>query len=242
MTVETDLLTPDDDTVVVTLADLVGPDKKYATVEDLAKAYVNADRHIDALESDLDEARSELTKRVTIEDFMDKMQSAKDKNDERPPVTPASGQNTPPAAALTPEQVKGLLNEELSNLRVQDQRNANAAFVKQELQAAYGKGYVNRLKERASELGVTPEYLADLAKLQPKVVLELIGLPAAQPRGITPPRSSFDALKAPPRRDEKNYKYYQKIRRENPTLYFSPKFRMEMHAEAERQGETFYSD
>lgn len=231
-----------DEPVNLTFEDLVGPGKKYANADELAKAYGHADKQIATLGADLDDIRTELTKRVTLEEALDKFAAPRDDVSTRqPPVTDTAPRNEPPAAGLDEDAVKGLLSKELNALRQKDLQDQNVKFVKDALVSAFGRNYVQRLKDRADELGVSVEYLSELSKTQPKVVLSLIGTPERQPPPGTPPRPALDTGRTfVDRRNERNYKYYNNMRKTDPKKYFAPKTRMEMHNDAMRLGDAFF--
>lgn len=221
-------------------AELVGPDKRYKTAQEAARAIVEKDRHIDNIQNELAGMRQELNTRVTLEEFMDKMASQQDRPN---PAQPANGGSEidPPAGSVDETSVAKMIEDRLATAREQDRQKANLDFVRVELEAAFGKGYANRLQAIAKELGVGTKFLNDLAAKAPKAFLELVLKQKSDiAPGITPPQNAINAP-FPSQGQKRNWQFYEKIRKENPRLYWTPKVQNELHKMAQEQGSTFFA-
>jgi hypothetical protein len=77
------------------LEQFVGEGKKFKTVEDLAKAYANANSHIDELRTDLQSTREFIS---------DELKKLAEQRNQAPPVTPnpETGSNPNPAPVAPP--------------------------------------------------------------------------------------------------------------------------------------------
>lgn len=227
------------------LAELVGEGKKFATVEDLAKGKLQSDAFITRLEQENAGIREDLTKRATIEEFMDKI-----KPQESPaPVTPVSEpmkQEPPQAQAaeqgMTPEEIRAAIEEQINKDKEQSQAQRNLAQVQEELQKAWGPQYSHMLRDKAKELGVNEEYLQSLAASQPQVFLATVGAHVKTPTvgNVAPPASSQTTTFENGTVGKKNFKHFSKMRKENPSEYWSKSTQNEMHRLAGEMGSSFY--
>lgn len=213
--------------------DLVGEGKKYRDPDALAKKTVHADQHISNLESELAELRQELATRTTIEDMMDKLNQRQPTREPLDTTQPEPGKDQ---VDLTSE-VQRLLAAE----KEKDRREANISKTRAGLRERFGADYNNRLTQIADELSVSKDFLTQMAASSPEGFMKLVDS-VAKPddnRPVTPPKGSIDPFKiASP--GTKNKAYYDKIRKEDPNLYFSRRVQNEMHAEAVKQGASFY--
>lgn len=216
------------------VADLVGEGKKYKDLNALAKAKIFADEHIKRLEAEAEERAKELDKRLVVEEMMAEIKA----------MAKAPAQNTnpePKATSTTDEQVSKddiakLVTSELMKLTEKQKQEQNLKQVADELTKVWGTDYSSALLRRSKELELTPEFMNQLASVNPKAFLRMVVEPVTQLPNYTPPKGIRSDTKLT---GEKNYKYYQKIRKENPRLYAS--LQMEMFKQAEKLGDSFYN-
>lgn len=215
---------------------LVGEGKKYRDQELLAKAALEKDRFIRQLEQETAALRSELQQRVTLEEFMDKVNSGK-------AIEDVARIESPPAErGVSPEDIENRVIQRLSDARDVERRHQNAKTVKEVLLQKLGKDYLRTLADKAEELGVNDKFLTELAQTQPKAFLSLFNaMPVGKPDVSFTPPSGISTERMPRASSEKTWSYFEKLRKENPVVYFSPKTQNDMHKEATRQGDAFYS-
>lgn len=109
---------------------LVGEGKKYRTVEDLAKAYINADMHINELRDDLEERKRN---EKMLEDILTEIRAQ--------PNTNADAQehnSTAQSSNMTPEQVANITKATLKQQTDQQRADANVQRSLQMLDQHYG--------------------------------------------------------------------------------------------------------
>jgi hypothetical protein len=138
------------------------------------------------------------------------------------------------------EEIAQLITKQLQEQRERDSHLSNADQVKQELEKVWGKDFSYKLNVRAQELNLGQEFLASLAATSPNAFLTLVlGEQRDKKDDIfTPPSGGSNP---PPGEDNtRNFKYYQKIRREDSKRYRLPSFQAEMHEAAARMGKAFY--
>lgn len=212
----------------VKLEDLVGEGKKYKDVNELAKAKAHADSFIEQLKREKEEAVSELATRAAVEEAIKKLQGTNANGGTSTPTgtTTSQTQTTEHKATLTLEDVDKLLEDRQrkqradSNLAV-----ANEAIVKYAGTAEKGREF---LATKAKELGIPADKLAEIGKDSPAALLRILGVEAGKTTPITTDvrktavlQTSADKpfdLEAPMTKAD-----YDKLRREDPTTYFSPK-------------------
>lgn len=229
----TELFTPEQ--TEVRFEDLVGEGKKFRDPDAVAKKIVHADQHISNLEKELAEMRDELLKRTAVEDMLAKLEQKQ---------TPTRGTLDTPQPDTGKDKEIDLaakVQELLKTEKEKERREANLQKSKAGLKERFGADFNQRLEGIADELSVSKEFLSQMAASSPDGFLKLVDS-VAKPddnRPVTPPKGTIDPFKISSP-DRKNKAYYDKIRRDNPNLYFSRRVQNEMHAEAVKQGASFY--
>ena len=238
--------TPDPNSV--TVEDLVGEGKKYATIEELAKSRVHADIAIAARERELAEAREELNKRITYEELVEQLGRPNERE------APRSSERQP--APETPANVPHIKDEDLAarirEIQAQDNREqrlqSNVSQVTQRMLEEFGtetkaSEYLNG---KARELGVDIKFLQDQAAQAPKAFFKTIGLEDAvsPPARPTDGNVNTDALRTQnpggtPKAD--TYAFYENMRKTDPARYFLPATQNRLMKAALEKGDAFFN-
>jgi hypothetical protein len=219
---------------------LVGEGKKFADDEALARGKYEADEFIEQLKREQDELRKELATRMTLEEFWEKTHSQSKTNEDQgtpPPREPAAQSNAP-----TKEEIAELVRQQLSEATTQSQKVRNVEYVKSELAKTFGPNFSEKLRQRAEELGSSIDFLGSMAETQPKAFLTLMTggvVTTTPPRHDAPPRTQV-RTEGPSPKTGKTFKDYERIRRENPTLYWQASTQQEIFKAAKELGEAFY--
>ncbi len=151
------------------LKGLVGEGKKYATLEAALSSIGPAQEHILRLEDELRQARESVQSGDALKETYETVQEMLTKLRE-----------TPQASVVDEAAIAGLLDRKLTEREQKQIVAANAATVKQALEAKYGDKAKEVYDAKAEELGIKDGFLNDLAVKSPKAVLELFGIkPAA---------------------------------------------------------------
>lgn len=217
----------------VTIDTLVGEGKKYRDINELAKAYVNADGHIDELRRDLAQARA---------------RSDAEKNQE--PVVPTQQQQADPPPAVTErpqsnEDLRTLVGRELEALTESKRFEQNVESTAQTLVDYFGDAQKanQAVKDKARELGVSPDWLRDSAARSPKAFYATMGinLEAEKRDTSTPAPRSDIRLETNQNNGKKNYAYFEQLRKSDKASYYSQSVQNEMHRLAREQGDAFYA-
>lgn len=229
------------------LEEYVGEGKKFKDPEDLAKGKAHSDAFIYRLQKEAEELRKELNTRIKLEEFMDRMNSQNTDGAHQATQTAGTGDqaNGTASNATSPDDIERLIEQRLAQIEAEKQQKQNLDIARAKLQEVYGESYQTALEARTAELGLTKEFVANLAKTQPKALFALLGVDNQQKRdeSIFTPRGSVNTsgLANTNQSSEKNWAYYEKVRKQNPAAYFSVQVQNEMHKQAAKLGERFYS-
>lgn len=231
------------------LDQLVGEGKKFKDQEALAKGKFEADKTIEARDRELAELREELTKRLSNEDLLKQFESHQQRNtNTMDNVKPEADNITPSAKADTPLKDEDLI-ERIRNVtkedREREQMQANLEVVKDALLKAFGtpEKAAEAVRQKASELGVSVDFLQSAAAKSPKAFFVQLGL-ESQAQNALAPRSDVNVQSlnySNPGIKEGTYEWYRQIQKTNPGVYFSPKIQNQLMKDALRLGDAFYS-
>lgn len=219
-------------------AELVGEGKKFQDNEALAKGKWHSDRHARRLEEELEQTRQELQRRLTAEDLVKQLQTANAANTRNDDRDPEDKVELPDLSHLKGEvltEVQRLLKEQ----QTQSQAERNVAKVTETLQTAWGSNFKSKLAARARELDLDQDYLASLAQSKPDTFLKIVLPKDSLSNDYVPTTSSTRTTVSAS--GERNKAYYDKIRKENPKLYYSKQIQAQEHRDAIRLGRAFFN-
>jgi hypothetical protein len=222
-----------DDKDELSVESLIGEGKKYATPDDALKSVPHAQKHIQSLERQVEELRQELQEKLTLEQVLQKIEGNQSKD-------PDTG-NDPDIATAVKSAAAEELPKLFKSMLTEHAAEQNVASVQDELVRRYGTGEKAKeaLANKARELGVEVSDLRLMAQRSPKAVLAYF--PSTS--GNQASQGSVNTAALRDTGGERNYAYYQKLRRENPTMYFDKKTQIAMERdamEARRAGRNFY--
>ena len=148
------------------LAEYVGAGKKYATIDEVHKAFPNAQKHISTLEEENRQLKEDNAKRRTAEELLNDIQSR---------VTPQSNGDTIPPKVDIPD-ISSLVRQEVERVKIEESYKVNQKTVVDELTKVYGDKAREKYAALATELGVTKENLNQLALTSPTAFFKLAGI------------------------------------------------------------------
>lgn len=226
------------------VAELVGEGKKYADVLSLARSRLEADNHIDRIEKENRGLRTELEKRLSMEELVTKLQT---KQPDPVGTTEGSTQDEKPAAqGLTQEQLAKMVNDLVEAKVSANTQRQNLTQVRDSLKNAFGDNFVAKLEEVRSQLGLTQEFMDQMAKQTPQALLKLVGADAVKKEDSVPsmPKGSIDTSKVTMRGSQSNdgfkgQNYYRSLLKSDPKAFWNPKTQLEMHNMAMRDPERY---
>lgn len=211
--------------------------------EVLAKGKLEADNYIKELETQLSQFRDDLGKQDYAKELLTKLQErATSSANVNPGVTQEYNGGADPedntTSPVSEEILKSLVEKTLTEREHQSTVTQNLNAVNQKLEESYGTGAESHVKKKAAELGMSIDRLQELAAESPNAFFALIGEPhkVSQPMVQGSVRTEGVNMQ---RSTERNFDYYQKLRRENKSQYYTPKVQQQMFEDRLRLGEKF---
>jgi hypothetical protein len=235
------------------LSEYVGEGKKFKTTADLAKAKAYSDAFIERLQKEQAALRNELNTRIKVEELMDRMSTVNNtRSDANTQSTQTGGENGQDGAAnknLSPADIEKVVEERLYKKEQEARIQNNTKLVIDQLKLSFGDNYIEEVDSRIKNLGISREFVNETAKREPKAVFVLLGLneqktQATQNQGIfgNPIRSNVNTTSFGIKdTGNKTFSDFEKIRKEEPSRYFTPAVQNEMHKLAMELGDRFYS-
>lgn len=200
------------------------------------------DDFIEQLKTEKNELLEDLKKQRTVEELL---------QEARQNVTPKqnipSEGGTPPAKApkqdVDPDDLVKRVLEASEEKQRQAKLTANAQEVSDRLVQEFGDQIKANefVRSKAAELGVSMNFLLEAASNSPRAFYELVKISEA-PKSAPAPKGDVNAAalkNAPTGVKEGTFAWWDALRRENPTLYFSPKMSQQRMKDARKEG--FYS-
>lgn len=217
------------------------PDENKAK-QKLARGKWESDNYIKTVERKNDELIEELTKlreeankQAGMQELLDRMMKQPQDHENR---NVNEDQNRQPQ--FDPKQLESLVSTKIQEHETSRKQAENYAAVQAKLKERFGSNYQNVLRQEMEQLGLDEQYLNDMARNRPQVFYRTFGLDQPQqtenfqapPRGSTPFK---------PVQEKRTWDWYQKMKRDNPKLYYDPKTTVQMHNDAQALGlQEFY--
>lgn len=155
--------------------EFVGEGKKYKSLQDALKSIPHAQAHIQNLERELTEAKTEAAKARAMDELFEEI------NKSRADTAP----QTPPASSNTPDiDINGAVEEVLARRESQKVAKENADKVISAFYEKFGDQSEAQFIKLAEENGMPLAYLNTLAQTSPQVVLKLAGMVAAPKKDV----------------------------------------------------------
>lgn len=233
------------------LAELTGPGgkfdrSKYTSEIDMykamAKGKVFADQIVDIKNRTSDaqreeylKVRQELDTRASVKDLFDQMRQQPSNSE-----TPKQNDNAEP---FDPSKLEDLVDKKVRQIESLKKQNDNATLVRAKLKEQFGTSFQTILKERTEALGLTEEFVNDLAKNHPSVLFRTLGIegqPTQDNLFQAPPRSQqrSDSF-APTSSQKRTWSYYKNLFKAKPELKFDRQTAIQMQEDAINMGEAF---
>lgn len=230
------------------LQELVGNDKKFKTVDDLAKGKLESDKFISKLESEnkdlrdlVAKAQGRLEEAERRASFLERVTSGhRDQSDEgsnQEPARPNPNENTTRQSALSTDDVIKLM-EERERERTQ---KANLDTVDRALLKEFGAEAKNIVSQKADELGLPIEYLINTARTSPTAFYNLIGLQPTSNRNASL-TSRVNGSQTSPASGIRNQAYYEKLKTSMGAWKFATdkSLQIQMHKDMSALGDRYF--
>lgn len=224
---------------------LVGEGKKYTTVEDLAKAYLNADNFIETLKDENRVLRDQSTKLSSLEEALEKLQaSGSSANNDEGEVGDVPKNN------LDADQVAKMVGQTLLKLETTKTVEGNLKAADAKLKEVFG----DRAKAVYDEVASSPAMKATLMSLAQQSPDEFVkffvnikgnnGITQTQSGGVGGGSSvntvNLGSAFANRVGDPETKDYYNDLRQKDPSKYYSQAVQIQMNNAALKNPDKFF--
>lgn len=211
--------------------------------EVLAKGKLEADGYIKNLEEQLKQLREDLGKQEYSKQLLEQLQNKATQPASVNPVVANNNKGSTATEGNTQPQVsedtlKSLVEQTLTNRERENTVKQNLAIVDEELQKTYGTEAPVVVQAKAKELGLSLQRLQELAAESPNAFFNLLGEPNKVMAPIVQGTIRTEGVNMQASAD-RNWEYYQNIRRTNKQLYYSPKIQRQLMEDKARLGAKF---
>lgn len=206
------------------LETLVGENKKFKTVADLARGKAEADQYIELLKKKADDMAKELNTRTSLDSFLDKMKN---------PQTPAEPVVTPqgdPKAPLDDSEIEARILKALEQRESSRAQETNVNRVSRVMNDQFGDNAQLVINKKSKELGIPANELKALAAKSPEAFFTLVGVSETPAPGLAPavPQNRLNGGALNSQSNVRNKAFYDKMKTADPKKYFDNKTTVEM--------------
>lgn len=225
------------------LEELVGDGKKFKTAEELARGKAEADAFIERLKREQEALRNELNTKLTLEQYIDKMAGTGITN--TPPPNEPNGNQGENLQGLKPEDVERLIDQRVSQREAERIQTENLRTVKEQLTQQFGPDFSTKLKSIGQDIGMSEQDMTDMARTRPKALLALVAAQGGQAQAATKnslftPPTGVNGFRSEGQPVDRTQRYYDNLKKNNPSEYWSPSIQNQLHKDAIRLGEKFF--
>lgn len=219
---------------------------KYASDDEMhramAKGKYEGDMYIDHFKKTQDELRADYSRLreeynagQSLKELIDQLKSAKVSEDDKNLV------DDDKSAALDLSKIEELVQSKIQATKQQEKEEANFGTVQAKLLEVWGPNYANTLKQQVSQLGLTADFVNDLARKYPQVLFRTLGLDGQRQSETfqAPPSSTQRNDPFAPNVNKRTWSFYEKMRKNEPAKYFDPKTQDQMFKDALSLGDSF---
>lgn len=218
--------------------------EKWKDPEVIAKGKLEADAYIETLESQLRQMREDIGKQDYTEKLLQQLQQKAPKSTDGNTVAPntnnVSGTNADgnTSQSVSEDDLKSLVEKTLTEREAQATVSQNLSVVEAHLKESYGTEANAVVKKKAEELGMSLSRMEELAKESPTAFFALLGDAKKPVKPMTHGSIRTEGV-ANKNTGERDWGYYQQLRRENKALYYSAQTQRQMYEDKKRMGDKF---
>lgn len=204
--------------------------EQWADPQVLAKGYAHAQKRIQELEAKAEQYAEQDYAKNLLEQLQ--KQQAPEAATQAAPEAPIA--ETVDQTNLRPEDIESLLNKTLL------EREA-IAKVDKTLRDRFGDAANTVVHQKAKELGLSIDRMQELSKEAPDAFLAMIGGPVKTENNNVPSPSVNTQSSNFNKGTQRNWAYYNKLRKENPNMYNTPQVQQQMFQDRVALGAAFNS-
>ena len=210
--------------------------------ETLAKGKLEADGYIKNLEDQLVQMREDMKKQDYQADLLAQLQ-----NKATETTTVNNGESNNNNGSIDTQNTTGVVDEDtlkslVEKTLTQREKNStvqqNLSQVDKELESSFGTEAAATVQKKAEELGMSMDRLRDIASESPSAFFTLIGQPEKTFSPMVQGSVRTEGVNMQASAD-RNWSYYQNLRRENPNEYYSPKIQQQLIQDKMKMGDKF---
>lgn len=210
--------------------------------EVIAKGKYEADRFIKQLEEQNRSLREDLDKAARLDEMLEVLKKSQGKASEggegsRNPLQNTEGHTDD--SVTSDEKVRALIEAQMKEHEAKTTYEKNVKEVDAELVRRFGDSAANVVARKAAELEMTVQEAELLAASKPKAFFRLMGLDVDNKSS---PTLSGSAVRSEAREvggQARDWNYYNKIRRESKSKYYSPSVQKQMYRDMQALGDKF---
>lgn len=209
--------------------------------EAMAKSLLSADPHIKKLEAENATYREAQQKEAFAESLLEELRKTQ---------TPTSGEVVKPESTggdegattpTNPEDIKKLVEEAISLKEQESTVAQNVAEADRLMVERFGDQAGSELGKKAEELGVSKEYMLEVAQKSPNAFMRLMGdAPAQQTNSSTEGSVNTSALQVSNSNGKKSWSYYKELMRKDEKTYRSREVQAQLNKDIAEQGDAFF--
>lgn len=218
--------------------------ENWRDTETLAKGKLEADTYIKNLEDQLNQMRTDLSKQDYAAQVLEELRgkaadtsTAKTSEAKLKDTAGVEEDGTP--STLDEDTLKSLVEKTLVEREEQGKVQLNLQTVQTQLTQRFGEQAGQAVRAKAEELGMSLQRMEQVASESPAAFMALFGpAPQAQSNNFLNGSVNTESVNMQAS-TQRNWDYYQKMRRENPNQYYTPKIQQQLMADKLRQGDGF---
>ena len=211
----------------------VGEGKKYADVGEAIKALHHSQEHIQTLETENRDLRTQAEKAKTTEEILEALRTKQEE-----------GADNSHTTSIDEKALEEMLDRKLTDREQAAVATNNIKLVDTKMKSMFGDKAKSQLRAKATELGVSLDSMMRTASESPDAFMRWFDGGVSQ--NATSLNSDVNTEKfeqdvGSQQVKQGTYKYYEKMRKEHPSKYFSPAIQLEMNNNAANMGDKFYA-
>jgi hypothetical protein len=209
--------------------------------EVIAKGKLEADQFITDLQRQVAELREDLGKQDYSKQLLDALQNKATQTTSVNSVENKGGtEEVKTKTNLSEEDLKSLVETTLTQRERNATESQNLQVVEGKLTELYGTEAAAKVLQKSKELGISSKRLEEIAKESPSAFFALIGEKAPETKTFVNGTVNTNSASLQATSD-KNWKYYQDLRKKDKRTYFTPEVQRQLMTDRERLGDKFYS-
>lgn len=199
----------------------------WADPQNIAKGKIEADEHIRVLTGQLNQAKEDLSRRDYAKELLEQLKA----QESTPSATPSTATGGTKESSTEPDLsgIEDLVESLLTKKDRERIAQANVSQVNAKLEEAYGTEASAKVKEKATQLGISVERMKEIAAESPAAFFGLMGEPAKTTSEKPVVKGTLNTASTHGS-SEKGWSYYQELRRKDPHRYYTPAIQNEVVA------------